>query len=137
MEQKERDRLIDEAINIAARADDLAHLVRVASRFEGGSTVGLAAWLHDSIEDGYSTAEELRELGFPEQVIQNVLVVSRRDGEQYFDYIERVRDSGNEEAQAIKIADLRVNLARAKVDRFSLVSRYEKALRMMGAVPIP
>jgi predicted metal-dependent HD superfamily phosphohydrolase len=133
MNREERDRLIDEAINIAARADDLAHLVRVASRFEGGSTVGLAAWLHDSIEDGYATEDELRELHFPERVIENVLIVSRRDGEQYFDYIDRVRNSGNEEAKAIKIADLRVNLARAKVDRFSLVSRYQKALRLMGA----
>jgi predicted metal-dependent HD superfamily phosphohydrolase len=133
MNREERDRLIDEAINIAARADDLAHLVRVASRFEGGSTVGLAAWLHDSIEDGYATEDELRELHFPERVIENVLIVSRRDGEQYFDYIDRVRNSGNDEAKAIKIADLRVNLARAKVDRFSLVSRYQKALRLMGA----
>jgi predicted metal-dependent HD superfamily phosphohydrolase len=133
MNREERDRLIDEAINIAARADDLAHLVRVASRFEGGSTVGLAAWLHDSIEDGYATEDELRELHFPERVIENVLIVSRRDGEQYFDYIDRVRNSGNVEAMAIKIADLRVNLARAKVDRFSLVSRYQKALRLMGA----
>jgi (p)ppGpp synthase/HD superfamily hydrolase len=107
--------------------------VRVASRFEGGSAAGLAAWLHDSIEDGYATEEELRELHFPEEVIQNILVVTRRDGEPYFDYIERVRDSDNADAQAIKVADLRVNLARAKVDRFSLVSRYQKALRLMGA----
>jgi hypothetical protein len=133
MNREERDRLIDEAINIAARADDLAHLVRVASRFEGGSTAGLVAWLHDAIEDGYATEDELRELHFPEPVIQAVLVISRRDGEPYFEYIERVRDSDNKDAQLVKIADLRVNLARAKVDRFSLVSRYQKALRMMGA----
>jgi len=124
------DHHIDLAINIAARADDLPHLVRVASRFSGYTAQGIAGWLHDSVEDGYATEEELRGL-FPDEVVDIVMIVSRRDGETYDDFITRILESGNSGAVDVKIIDLTVNLARAKVDRFSHVPRYEKALNRL------
>lgn len=122
------DHLIDAAINIAARSPDMAHLVRVASRLNGEAR--LVGWLHDSVEDGFATQEELLEI-FPWNVVEAVMIVSRQDGETYQDFIQRIKDSGDPLAIETKIADLFVNLARATVDRFSLVRRYEQALRVL------
>jgi (p)ppGpp synthase/HD superfamily hydrolase len=119
-------KLIDKAIDIAARSDDLAHLVRVARKMTTIDQI-LTAWLHDSVEDGYCTVEELRHEEFPDQVIVSVVELSRRDGEKYEHYIERLCQSGDYTTLVVKRADLSVNLARAKVDRFSLVQRYIKA----------
>jgi (p)ppGpp synthase/HD superfamily hydrolase len=119
---------IDEAINIAARSNDMSHIVRVASRLDGDAAI--VGWLHDSVEDGYASEAELREL-FSDEIVDAVMVVSRRDGEKYVDFIERIATSGNDMAIAVKLADLGVNLARARVDRFSLVDRYTKAINRL------
>jgi len=120
---------VDRAINIAARADDLWHLTRVAARLDGDTAI--VGWLHDSVEDGYATEAELRNI-FPAEIVDAVMVVTRRDGEKYDDYITRVIKSDNQMAITTKVTDLRVNLARARVDRFSLIERYEEALARFG-----
>ena len=119
------EQMIDEALNIAARSADLAHLVRVASRLDGEERI--VGFLHDSVEDGYATVDELRNL-FPSSVVETILVLTRKDGEKYADYIDRIAISGNVRAVRVKLADLNVNLNRARVDRYSLIKRYEMAI---------
>lgn len=67
-----------------------AHAYRVskAGRTEDEQIVGL---LHDSIEDGYITGEELRERKVPEDCVRAVEILARQKGkETYREYIQRI-----------------------------------------------
>lgn len=68
------------------------------------------AWLHDVIEDTSVTAEKLRELGIPGMYVEAVEIVSKREGEPYTAFIQRIADSKNVLAIEVKLADLRDNL---------------------------
>ncbi|WP_347449562.1 GTP pyrophosphokinase [Pseudomonas aeruginosa] len=64
--------------------------------------------LHDVIEDSDTTAEDLLNEGFPEFVVEVVVILSRRRGESYADFIERI--CLNPLARKIKLADIEDNL---------------------------
>lgn len=66
------------------------------------------AVLHDVVEDSEWTLDRLREEGFSEEVMQALDCLTKRQGEGYTGFINRVRT--NPLAVAIKLADLRDNL---------------------------
>ena len=87
--------------------------------------------LHDLIEDNPPlTVDYLKGLEFQEDIVAAIGSLTRLDGENYNDYIERV--SNNPLARKVKINDLKDNL---DVTRFksldesnlSLLNRYLKA----------
>lgn len=81
------------------------------------------AWLHDTLEDHPEVEADLFDK-FGEH--KNTLsLLSRKNGETYDDYIQRIFDSENDDAILIKVADLLVNKETASE---SLAKRYEKAL---------
>lgn len=91
-----------------------------------------AAVLHDVVEDTDITVREITER-FGPQVGDIVDHVTRREDEQYFPYIERLR--GKETAAVIKIMDIFHNLSRMKNlpkgEREFLTQRYKKALSVI------
>jgi (p)ppGpp synthase/HD superfamily hydrolase len=68
----------------------------------------MAAVLHDVVEDTATTLEDLRRMGFPESVVVAVECLTRRDGESYEAFIERVAQ--NPLARTVKLADLEDNM---------------------------
>ena len=68
----------------------------------------VVALLHDVVEDTPIGLDELRKQGFPQKIVDAVSVLTREDGEDYFDYLSRVKD--NKLALAVKKADLRHNM---------------------------
>lgn len=66
-----------------------------------------AALLHDVIEDTSANAEDLRNEGFPEEVIEAVTLLTHDKNVEYMDYIARL--SKNKTAKAVKLADLAHN----------------------------
>jgi len=76
----------------------------------------IAAVLPDVVEDGNEkgwTLERLREEGFDDEIIGAVEALTRRDGE---DYLEFVRRAGRHPiARAVKIADLKDNMDRTRI----------------------
>ena len=92
------------------------------------------ALLHDSLEDGYATIQEL-EIWFDAAVVTDVMTLTRIYGEDYLNaYIPRIRRADGR-AQRVKLADLSVNLARCEENpvRFMpLISRYRRAIEMLG-----
>jgi len=68
----------------------------------------IVAWLHDILEDTDVTVNDLRELGFTEDIIEAVVAMTHVKGERYTDYIIRVGD--NEIARDVKKADLTHNM---------------------------
>jgi (p)ppGpp synthase/HD superfamily hydrolase len=83
------------------------HLERVAERVYGDDAKA-AAWLHDSIEDTYVTAEILGDLGIPWHIVHTVERLTHLDGMSYQDYIERL--AVDSLAVKVKMADLLDNL---------------------------
>ena len=112
---------IEKALQIAARAHEgqkdkeglpyILHPLRVMMGVEG-EEVQIVAVLHDVIEDTSVPAEDLREVGFSEEVIAAVLCVTHPKDEPYVDYV--VRCKANEIARRVKLADLADN---SRLDR--------------------
>ena len=88
----------------------IEHLTRVFVRVvaAGGDVhQQIAALLHDSIEDGKATKQELLEHGVSAESIDLVIVLSKPDGVTYMDYLEGVKKV--EKAVLVKLADLEDN----------------------------
>lgn len=91
--------------------------------------------LHDVVEDSAWTLGALREAGFSPDVVDAVDAISRREGEEYFDFV--LRAGANPLARPVKVADLRDNLDLSRIaaptDRDQeRCERYRKALALLG-----
>ena len=75
----------------------------------------IAALLHDVVEDTDITLEDLRREGFGEDILNAVDCVSKREGEEYNDYLQRV--ASDDIAVEVKFADMRHNGSRWPADR--------------------
>ena len=85
----------------------ILHPLRVMMRLETEAE-RMAAILHDVVEDTPYTLQRLRELGYPEQVLGALECLTKRDGESYEAFIERVRP--HPLARRVKLADLEDNM---------------------------
>lgn len=106
--------------------------VMLAVRTPEERTVGV---LHDVVEDTSWTLDGLREAGFSNDVVDAVDAISRREGEDYFDFV--LRAAANPLARPVKVADLRDNLDLTRISAPSQrdhdrCERYRKALALLG-----
>lgn len=85
----------------------IEHLTRVMLRVQaagGDLTQQIAALLHDAIEDGKVSAEQLLWLGVPRDAIELVVKLTKRKGQSYEDYLADVKRCP--QALMVKLADL-------------------------------
>lgn len=112
----------------------IMHPLHVAMQFLGDEEMMAAAVLHDVCEDGGPSPAGLR-AEFNKAVGDIVEALTRREGEKYRDYIERL--GHDEAARAIKIEDLKHNMDLERVpvidDDWILARtrRYHRALRRL------
>src|SRR5689334_6230581 len=93
------------------------HPLRVAMRLAHCSAAERhAALLHDVVEDTPVTLDELRDLGYDEEVLALVDLLTRRApaGESHNEYIERLIQSRNPKALRVKLADVYDNMSPAR-----------------------
>lgn len=85
-----------------------SHPLRVMLRIGIGDECAAhhAALLHDVMEDCDVTRLQLLDLGYSEEVVEMVELLTHITGNTYRDYIRRIMASGNTGAQLIKLADL-------------------------------
>jgi len=93
-------------------ADDppyILHPLRVMARVETDAE-RVVAILHDAVEQGSDriSLARLREEGFPEEIVAAIDCLTRREGEAYDEFIERL--APNVLARRVKLADLADNL---------------------------
>lgn len=93
-------------------------------------TTTCIALLHDVVEDTDITLVQLREMGFPDVVVEAVGVLTKEHGVPYQEYIKRVKS--NPLARIVKLADLEHNSDMSRLQEIderskSLAKRYEKA----------
>jgi len=109
--------------------DYYQHVNRVAStlvRQGAPDTVVAAGYLHDTVEDGHATFVDLKEVyNIPVPTVAIVRFLTRREGETYREFIERIALSP--EASAVKRADLIDNMSTLPSGH-GLWNRYLKAL---------
>lgn len=114
---------IEKALIIAAKAHEgqtdkaglpyILHPLRVMMTMENETTM-MAAILHDVIEDTPYTLEDLWKEEFPVDVIDAVDALTRKEKEDYMDYVKRL--TVNPIAKVIKIADLKDNMNLARIE---------------------
>jgi (p)ppGpp synthase/HD superfamily hydrolase len=85
----------------------ILHPLRVMQRVETDHE-RMAAVLHDVVEDTPHTLDELRALGYPEEVVRAVGHLTRRADESYDALIERAAQDPI--ARRVKLADLEENM---------------------------
>ena len=90
-----------------AGAPYILHPLRVMLRMQTELEM-IAAVLHDVVEDSTITLDELRAKGIPETALAAIDALTRREGEEYGDFILRAKQ--NDVARKVKLADLEDNL---------------------------
>ena len=113
---------IDEAIALASRSHAtqkdragqpyILHPLRLMLKFKT-EPEQIVAVLHDVVEDTDVTLEALRTLGFSDQVVEAVDCLTKRQGEQYGAFIDRI--AVNALARKVKVEDIRDNLDLARL----------------------
>jgi len=86
-----------------------------------------AAYLHDVIEDCNVTKQDLLDAGISVMTAEIVDALSKRHGENYFDFIMRIHDGGpfRTGMVAVKLADLQHNMS--DLNEGSLKDKYRLA----------
>jgi molybdopterin-guanine dinucleotide biosynthesis protein len=145
------------ALNIAKKAhkgqvdkageDYIHHPLAVAENFvnmnqnqngnqnENDDFYYITAVLHDVVEDTDMTFDDLRAYGFSEEVIAAVDAITKRKGEKYDDYLDRVKS--NTIARTVKIADLTHNSQLSRLKEvtqkdYERLEKYKKALEFLS-----
>ena len=104
----------------------VTHLQAVADSVEKDEEKQVA-WLHDTIEDTDTTRDDLRDLGFSENVIEAVWTLTKWSDEDYTAYLCRVKQ--NPLALKVKLADIKHNLSDKPTAKQH--ERYTKALKFL------
>ena len=75
-----------------------------------------AALLHDVVEDTNVTFEDLEAQGISADVIETLRLLTHTADVPYMDYIQEIKESGNQSAIAVKLADLQHNSDVSRLD---------------------
>ena len=97
------------------------HPFHLAEQMETEETT-VVALLHDVVEDTEYTIEDLKNMGFSEEITDAIALMTHAPDVEYMDYVRAIKE--NPIAKAVKLADLRHN---SDLTRMDVVD--ERALR--------
>lgn len=86
--------------------DYFKHPLTVSNKLSGDKEK-VVALLHDVVEDTNVTVNDLKEAGFSDEVVSAVSTITKKAGEDYEKYLNRVKQ--NPIALRVKIADMEHN----------------------------
>jgi (p)ppGpp synthase/HD superfamily hydrolase len=110
------------------------HPFHVAEQMPDENTT-IVALLHDVIEDTSFTLQDLRDLGFDQDVLDALALMTHDKNVPYMDYVAKIKD--NDIARTVKLADLRHNSDLSRLDTvtdrdWERLARYAAAIRLLG-----
>ena len=107
------------------------HPFHLAEQMQTEETT-VVALLHDLVEDTPYTIEDLKGMGFDENITDAIALMTHADDVDYMDYVREIKK--NPIAKAVKLADLKHNsdLTRLDVIDEKALSRREKYLKAMA-----
>ena len=93
-----------------------------------------AALLHDVVEDTDYTFDDLSQMGFPDEVLEALRLLTHDPAVPYMNYVARAKE--NPIARAVKLADLMHNSDLTRLDSVSprdleRIEKYQKAIRLL------
>jgi (p)ppGpp synthase/HD superfamily hydrolase len=110
----------------------IGHIARVAAKIPAHDIEGQAlAFLHDVVEDGGISLDDLVSEGVEPRIVAAVDAISRREREIYEDYV--VRLSKDPIALRVKLADLSDNLNLSRLQAPLQASDYKRAAKYARA----
>lgn len=94
----------------------------------------MTAVLHDVVEDTEITIDVLRSEGFPAEVLDAVLAITKAKGESRIE--AAMRAAQNSVARAVKLADVRDNMDLSRITQptekdFARLKEYEQVLALL------
>ena len=94
----------------------------------------VCALLHDVVEDTDTTFDDIKSMGFPQEVIDVLKLLTHSDDVPYMEYVKTI--SKNNTAKKVKIADLKHNSDLTRLDKIDQkvterVQKYNKALSIL------
>lgn len=132
--------ILTKAIILAAQGHDgqtdkggqpyILHPLRVMQSAKGEDE-RIVAVLHDLVEDTGYTLAHLAGEGFPDEIVQAVDCLTKRDGEAYDAFIDRIR--ANPLASRVKILDISDNMDLGRIasptqEDHDRLDKYRRAL---------
>ena len=109
------------------------HPFHLAEQMEDEITT-VVALLHDIVEDTDYNFEDLIAMGFDEDVIDALKLLTHNDSVPYMEYVEKIKT--NPIATAVKLADLRHNSDLSRLDvvdekAIERKEKYKKAIELL------
>lgn len=94
----------------------------------------VVALLHDVVEDTSYSLSDLLNMGFPQEAVEAIGLMTHEDGVPYLDYVKKIKS--NPIARAVKLADLRHNSDLTRLDQvdspaLARVQKYAAAIRLL------
>ena len=110
------------------------HPFHVAEQMTDEKTT-IVALLHDVIEDTSYTLQDLRNLGFDEDVLGALELMTHDKNVPYMDYVAKIK--GNAIAKTVKLADLSHNSDLTRLDEINeaalnRVEKYKAAIKLLS-----
>lgn len=110
------------------------HPFHVAEQMPDEETT-IVALLHDVIEDTAYTIDDLRKMGFSEEVLDALDLMTHDKNVPYMEYVAKI--SENEIARTVKLADLRHNSDLTRLDEIddkarNRIEKYKAAIRLLS-----
>ena len=90
----------------------IPYIVHLTKVYEGVFDYNekIVALMHDVIEDTNVSLLDLKEIGYPDDVLEMLDYLTKRKGEYYPNYIDRIISSENIHVLNIKLSDLKHNM---------------------------
>lgn len=109
------------------------HPLHLAEQMDTEYSV-ITALLHDVIEDGSISLEDLKAEGFPDPVLEALSLLTHNKNVPYLEYIQQLKS--NELARKIKLADLAHNSDTTRLsclDEYSRrrIKKYKRAIALL------
>lgn len=111
-----------------------AHVLHIAERMNTEEET-IAALLHNILEDTEVSQKEIEDLGFNQDIIEAIKLLTHKNYIPYMEYIENLKS--NDLARKIKIQDLKHNLDTSRIDSnitdldLKRIEKYNKALKYL------
>lgn len=135
---------LEDAIAIAANAHKgqfdkagapyILHPLRIMLKMKSEAAM-IVAVLHDAVEDAPDwTFERLREAGFTQEILDALECVTKREGEEYSEFVKRA--ASNPIAREVKIGDLEDNMNIQRIESISArdseqIAKYHKYWKIL------
>ena len=106
------------------------HPFHLAEQMKSEETV-IVALLHDVVEDTEYTLQDIAGMGFSQQVLDALAMMTHDKAVPYMDYVERLKE--NPIAKTVKLADLRHNSNLSRLDTvdkkaLARIEKYKQAI---------